>query len=103
DFVLRDVVASVQQLLGDELTDVDYFVFHQANARILDKVARKLKVPREMFLQNLQHYGNTSGATVPLLLDEMVHKQTLTLGSGQKVVLSGFGGGLTWGTLLITL
>ncbi|MFZ8764373.1 beta-ketoacyl-ACP synthase III [Enterococcus diestrammenae] len=103
DFVLRDVVASVQQLLGDELADVDYFVFHQANARILDKVARKLKVPRELFLQNLQHYGNTSGATVPLLLDEMVRKQTLTLGSGQKVVLSGFGGGLTWGTLLITL
>ena len=80
DFVLRDVVASVQQLLGDELADVDYFVFHQANARILDKVARKLKVPRELFLQNLQHYGNTSGATVPLLLDEMVRKQTLTLG-----------------------
>ena len=103
DFVLRDVVTSVQQLLGDELADVDYFVFHQANARILDKVARKLKVPRELFLQNLQHYGNTSGATVPLLLDEMVRKQTLTLGSGQKVVLSGFGGGLTWGTLLITL
>lgn len=103
DFVTRDVVRSIGELLADDLADVDYFLFHQANSRILDKVARKLKVPRELFLQNMDRYGNTSGATIPLLLDEAVANKTLSLGSGQKVVLSGFGGGLTWGTLLVNL
>lgn len=103
DFVTRDVVRSIGKLLADDLTTVDYFLFHQANSRILDKVARKLKVPRELFLQNMDRYGNTSGATIPLLLDEALTNKTLTLGSGQKVVLSGFGGGLTWGTLLVSL
>lgn len=101
DFATRDVVVSINDLTQDEA--IDYFLLHQANSRILDKVARKLKQPREKFLQNMQDYGNTSAASIPLLLDEEIKRGTLSLGSGQKVVFSGFGGGLTWGTMLATL
>ena len=101
DFATRDVVASINDLIQDEA--IDYFLLHQANSRILDTVARKLKQPREKFLQNMQDYGNTSAASIPLLLDEEIKRGTLSLGSGQKVVFSGFGGGLTWGTMLATL
>ncbi|MFB8589848.1 beta-ketoacyl-ACP synthase III [Enterococcus casseliflavus] len=101
DFATRDVVASINDLTQEEA--IDYFLLHQANSRILDKVARKLKQPREKFLQNMQDYGNTSAASIPLLLDEEIKRGTLSLGSGQKVVFSGFGGGLTWGTMLATL
>ncbi|QQU15796.1 ketoacyl-ACP synthase III [Enterococcus casseliflavus] len=101
DFATRDVVASINDLTQDEA--IDYFLLHQANSRILDKVARKLKQPREKFLQNMQDYGNTSAASIPLLLDEEIKRGTLSLDSGQKVVFSGFGGGLTWGTMLATL
>ncbi|MBO6386892.1 ketoacyl-ACP synthase III [Enterococcus casseliflavus] len=101
DFATRDVVASINDLTQNEA--IDYFLLHQANSRILDKVAHKLKQPREKFLQNMQDYGNTSAASIPLLLDEEIKRGTLSLGSGQKVVFSGFGGGLTWGTMLATL
>ena len=101
DFATREVMASTREMLGDQLADVDYFLLHQANSRILDIFARKLKVPRERFLQNMQNYGNTSAATIPLLLDEAIQAGTITLGSRQKIVMTGFGGGLTWGNLLL--
>lgn len=101
DFATRTVVQSVKELLADEAQSVDYFLLHQANARILDIFAKKLQVPREKFLQNIQHYGNTSAATISLLLDEAVGDGTIILGGKQKIILTGFGGGLTWGNLLL--
>ena len=101
DFATRTVVQSVKELLADEAQSVDYFLLHQANARILDIFAKKLQVPREKFLQNIQQYGNTSAATIPLLLDEAVGDGTIILGGKQKIILTGFGGGLTWGNLLL--
>jgi 3-oxoacyl-[acyl-carrier-protein] synthase-3 len=101
DFATRDVVQSIKEISEHE--SVDYYLLHQANSRILDKVARKLQVPRQKFLQNMQFYGNTSAASIPILLDEEVKRGTLVLNSGQKVVFSGFGGGLAWGTMLATL
>lgn len=106
DFAIRDVPANIRQLLTEtdmELADVDYFLLHQANGRMIDKIARKLKVPREQFFTNMDKYGNTSAASIPILLDESVKSGKLTLGSNQKVVLTGFGGGLTWGSVLYTL
>lgn len=103
DFATRDVVKAIDQVIAEDRESIDYFLLHQANSRILDKVSKKLKMPREKFLQNMDRYGNTSGASIPLLLDEAVTSGTLTIGSNQKLVLSGFGGGLTWGTLLLTL
>ncbi|MGX7195362.1 beta-ketoacyl-ACP synthase III [Enterococcus olivae] len=103
DFATRDVAKSIDELIKEDKETIDYFLLHQANSRILDKIARKVKVPREKFLQNMDKYGNTSGATIPILLDEAIAEGTLTLGSKQKLVLSGFGGGLTWGTMIIAL
>ena len=103
DFATRDVVKSLAELIEGEKESIDYFLLHQANARILDKIARKLQVDRDKFLQNVEKYGNTSAATIPILLDEAVTAGTLILGNNQKVVLSGFGGGLTWASVLLTL
>lgn len=89
-----------QGLTGNE---VDYFLLHQANSRILDKMARKLGIGIEKFPANMMHYGNTSAASIPILLSECVEAGSLRLDGSQTVVLAGFGGGLTWGTLLLKL
>lgn len=106
DFAVRDVPKNIAatienvQLTADK---IDFFLLHQANARLLDAIAKKLKLPREKFLQNLQNYGNTSAASIPLLLSESLKNGTITLGSSQKIALTGFGGGLTWGTLIVNI
>lgn len=79
--------------------NVKYFVLHQANERILSSVAKHLKVSIDKFPMNLQDYGNTSAASIPILLDEMNQKGMLE--RGDRIVLAGFGGGLTWGSALI--
>ena len=101
DFAIKDVSQNILSLVTDET--VDYLLLHQANVRIIDKIARKTKISREKFLTNMDKYVNTSAASIPILLDEAVENGTLILGSQQRVVLTGFGGGLTWGSLLLTL
>ncbi|MBO0449917.1 ketoacyl-ACP synthase III [Enterococcus sp. MJM12] len=103
DFATRDVVKAIDNLVAEDKDEIDFYLLHQANSRILDKVARKLKVPRERFLQNMDKYGNTSGASIPLLLDEAVTDGIIRLDGTQKLVFSGFGGGLTWGVIQVTL
>ena len=80
--------------------DGQYFVLHQANRRIIEAAARRLKQPIEKFPMNVDRCANTSSATVPILLDEMNQKGMLN--RGDKIVLSGFGGGLTWGSVYLT-
>ena len=106
EFAVRDVTKTIAELLDSQgLTgdEVDYFLLHQANSRILDKMAGKLGIGIEKFPANMMHYGNTSAASIPILLSECVEAGTLRLDSGQTLVLAGFGGGLTWGTLLLKL
>lgn len=79
--------------------DIDYFILHQANQRIVEAVARRLGLTVEKFPMNLQEYGNTSSASIPILLAEL--KQSGVLKKGQKIVLAGFGAGLSWGATLI--
>lgn len=79
--------------------EIKYFVLHQANERIILSAAKRLGVDLDKFPMNLQYYGNSSAATIPILLDEMNEKQMLN--HGDKIVLSGFGGGLTWGNTLL--
>lgn len=74
-------------------------MLHQANVRILELIAKRLKVDIDKFPMNLDHYGNTSSASIPILLDELNRNNLLE--PGDKIVLSGFGGGLTWGAVLI--
>ena len=84
---------------GLGLEDIDWFVPHQANKRIIDHVAKKLRVPNEKFYQNMMRYGNTSAASIPIALDEMAEQGLLQ--KGQKVLCVGFGAGLTWGGVLL--
>lgn len=105
DFGLRNVSLNIQELLEENhLTEeaVDYFLLHQANKRMIETIAKKVKVPSDKFLLNMQKHGNTSAASIPILLDEAVENGTIRLGSGQKIVLTGYGGGLTWGSLLLS-
>lgn len=101
-FAVKQVPQCIEELLGKnsvEIDEISYFVLHQANRRIVESVAKRLKTGIEKFPMNLQEYGNTSSASIPILLDEMNRKGLLK--RGQKVVLAGFGAGLSWGASLI--
>jgi 3-oxoacyl-[acyl-carrier-protein] synthase-3 len=84
---------------GYRIEDVDLIIPHQANIRIMEGVARKLKTPMEKVYVTINKYGNISSATVPIALDEAVRDGTIT--KGKLVLLTAFGGGLTWGSSLI--
>ena len=101
-FAVTMVPRCVKQILKKTETDVDdikFFVLHQANVRILELIAKRLKVDIDKFPMNLDRYGNTSSASIPILLDELNRNHLLE--RGDKIILSGFGGGLTWGAMLI--
>jgi 3-oxoacyl-[acyl-carrier-protein] synthase III len=76
-------------------TAIDWLLLHQANQRILDAVADRLKIPRDRLISNLAHYGNTSAASIPLALDEAVRSGQIQ--EGQTIATAGFGAGLSWG------
>ena len=100
-FAVRKVPEIIEEVLAQaqvNLDEIDYFVLHQANRRIIEAVAKRLKTDISRFPMNLEEYANTSGATVPILLDEMNRKGMLV--RGQKIMLSGFGAGLTWAASL---
>lgn len=79
--------------------DIDCFVLHQANARILDLVAKRYRIPAEKLPKNVDHCGNTSAASIPLLLAELEEQGKLF--PGARLLLAGFGGGLTWGGAIL--
>lgn len=91
--------ANVMEQAGITADDIAYVVPHQANARIIDVVAHKLKMDREKFYTNMDRYGNTSSASVPMALNELNEKGLIH--RGDKIMLTGFGGGMTWGTMLV--
>ena len=78
-------------------SDIQWFVPHQANLRIIEAVGERLKFPEEKIMVNIQHRGNTSAASIPLCLDENKH----LLKKGDKLVLTAFGAGFTWGALYL--
>jgi 3-oxoacyl-[acyl-carrier-protein] synthase-3 len=101
-FAVREVPAILAELLEATATDasqLDWLLLHQANQRILDAVADRFAVPHERVLSNLAHYGNTSAATIPLMLDEAVKDGRVQ--SGHLLASSGFGAGLSWGGALL--
>ena len=101
-FATRIMESSIKEVItekGYTLDDIDYIIPHQANYRIIDYVSRKLKVDLSKFIINLDRYGNTSGASIPLALTEAIESNKIK--KGDKIVLVGFGGGLTWGSVLL--
>ena len=84
---------------GIDISDVDVIIPHQANLRIIQGMAKKLKISMEKVYLTIEKYGNISSATIPIALDEAVRDGTIKKGS--LVLLTAFGGGLTWGSSLI--
>jgi hypothetical protein len=101
-FATRALADGLTEVLGAAgLTphDLDLIVPHQANQRIIDTAAETLGLPREKFFSNLEHYGNTSAASIPMALTEAANSGKLQ--PGDLVGLVGFGGGLSWGAAVI--
>ena len=101
-FAVRVVCESVKEALTETgicKGEIDYYVLHQANIRILDYVAKKLEISADKFYSTIGTTGNTSAASIPIVLAEMNEKNLLK--KGMKIVLVGFGAGLTYGTMLI--
>lgn len=97
-FAVRQVPKAITELLekcSKTEDDIDLFILHQANRRIVEGVAKRLKVELERFPMNLMEYGNTSSASIPILLDELNREGRLK--TGMKLVMAGFGAGLSWG------
>ena len=98
--VLPQCIEEALSDAGLAVPDIDLFVLHQANARIIDAVAKRLHADREKFPTNLERVGNLSSASIPVLLDEL-HRQG-KLHRGDRIVLAGFGAGLTIGACVMT-
>ena len=101
-FAVRQVPACIREVLtktGVKAEEVDLFVLHQANRRILETIAKRLAVDMERFPMNLDRVGNMSSASIPVLLDELNRSGRLERGS--RIVLAGFGAGLTYGACLV--
>lgn len=97
---VRDMLSSslsVMQRNNLGVDDIDWFVPHQANLRIIEAVGGRIKIPEEKILVNIQHYGNTSAASIPLCLDEYKNR----LKKGDKIVMTAFGAGFTWGAMYL--
>ena len=101
-FAVRVIPSAIERALeaaGRKIKEVDYFILHQANKRILDYVRDKYEFPAEKVPMNIEMYGNTSSASIPLLLDELNMKKLIK--RGQLLVLCGFGAGLSYGAVAL--
>lgn len=99
-FATRVMASATQEVLacaGLTLDQIQWIVPHQANIRIIEAAARGLKLPMDRFVVNLERYGNTSTASIPIAMVEAVEKGQIK--PGEKIVMVGFGAGLTWGAL----
>lgn len=96
-FAVHQVPICIRELLekmGKETEDIDCFVLHQANERIVKSIAKRLKIEEAKVPMNMAEYGNTSSACIPILLSELVQDKKIK--RGDRLIMSGFGAGLTW-------
>jgi len=101
-FAVKEVPIILDKLLRKtnySSGEIDWLVLHQANQRILDSVGDRLNIPKEKILSNLDKYGNTSAATIPLMIDEAIRNNRIK--QNDIIATSGFGAGLSWGAALI--
>lgn len=101
-FAVKKVPESIEEVLAEAEIgheEIKYYILHQANVRIIEAVAKRLKMTMEKFPVNLENYGNTSAASIPILLDELNRNHQLK--EGDHIILSGFGAGLSWGSTLL--
>ncbi|SHE60060.1 3-oxoacyl-[acyl-carrier-protein] synthase III [Seinonella peptonophila] len=101
-FAVRVMSKSTQKALdhaGLEKEDIDFFIPHQANIRIIESAMKRFGLPREKVVVNIDKYGNMSSASIPVALNEAIEQERIK--KGDTLVLCGFGGGLTWGSTVI--
>jgi 3-oxoacyl-[acyl-carrier-protein] synthase III len=99
--VLEEAARACLQKAGKDSTEIDWLIPHQANIRIMEGTARKLKLPLEKLIVTVNEHGNTSAASIPLALDEAVRAGKVK--RGDTVMLEGVGGGFTWGAVLLNM
>jgi 3-oxoacyl-[acyl-carrier-protein] synthase-3 len=97
--VLTDVTEKIANEKGLSIADIDYFIFHQANKRIIDAVSKNLQIPEEKMVVNIDRFGNTSTASIPLALEDLRKEKGIK--KGDILLLASFGAGLTWGANII--
>ncbi|MDI3524870.1 MAG: 3-oxoacyl-[acyl-carrier-protein] synthase [Candidatus Atribacteria bacterium] len=97
--IMEEASREVARRAGIGLEEVALFIPHQANIRIIDSAARRLKIPQEKIFVNVHKYGNTSSASIPIALDEAYREGRIK--DGDLLLLVGFGAGLTWGSTVI--
>ena len=98
---VTDIAAAMRQCAEEakvEIADIDWFVPHQANQRILNGVAKKLSIPKDKVISSVALHANTSAASVPLALDGAIKDGRIK--KGDRIMLEAFGGGFTWGAVL---
>jgi 3-oxoacyl-[acyl-carrier-protein] synthase-3 len=99
--LLEGAARNVLDKAGLQDGDIDWLIPHQANIRIIQSTAKKLKLPMEKVVLTVQDHGNTSAASIPLALDKAVRLGQVK--KGQNLMLEGVGGGFTWGAVLVKL
>ena len=104
DFAIRNVPETINTIIDKSnlsKEDISWVIAHQANKRLLEAISKKSKIPFERFGLNIAETGNTSAASIPVLLDQMIESKQIQ--PGENILITGFGGGLTWGSLIIKL
>ncbi len=96
---MAENMLDISKSSGVEMSEIDWFVPHQANKRILDSTANRLGVPAEKFIMTLDQHGNTSAASIPLAFDHGLRNGQIK--RGQLVLMEAMGGGFTWGGVLL--
>ncbi|WP_411168543.1 beta-ketoacyl-ACP synthase III [Clostridium sp. MB05] len=97
--ILPQIVNELLEKANEDIANIKYIVPHQANLRIIDEAARRLKLDKDKFYVNVDKYGNTSAASIPIALSELLEKGLIN--RGDKIIVAAFGGGLTWAGALI--
>lgn len=103
-FAVSTIVEDIKYLTektGISLDDIKYIVPHQANVRIIQYASKRLKIPMDKFFVNIENYGNTSAASIPIALDELKRKNVLK--EGDAIILTAFGGGLSSASCIIKM
>ncbi|MFV0440402.1 MAG: beta-ketoacyl-ACP synthase III [Lachnospirales bacterium] len=106
ELVTKLVPLNITELLEDSkinLEDIYKIIPHQANKRLIEALAKKLYNSMENVFVNIQNYGNTSSASIPIAFDDLVKSKNLALGSGEKVLIVGYGAGFTYGSGILTI
>lgn len=103
NFVLREVIPSTADFIREKGEDFDYLISHQANERFIKILSKELNLSTERLPMNIKELANTSAASIPILFDQLVSKNKISFNKSQKLLFLGYGGGLSWGQISLTL